>query len=392
MIELADKNYCTGCGACAYACPKDCIKMEENNIGLIYPVVYSDNCIDCKKCLKSCPIINPLSDHTPMKAFAAWSLDEEERRTSASGGIAAELYKKALSEGYKVAGAAQQADFSVKMKVAENDEDLILFKNSKYVFSDATGLFPQLSSLLSHGEKCIVIGLPCQIAAVRKLFRDNENLLLIDVVCHGITPFRYLDEHIKMLEKVESKRAFRMFFRDPDTYTYTFTFTLYDKTGDRFYAKRTKQGDTYQFGYHRMVSYRENCYHCHFAKSSRISDITLSDYKGLGKLAPCSYKELKVSSVLINTSKGLEFIQDLIDKKSIFAEERPVQEPIQGDKQLREPSSKSRNRLEFEKLIIENNGEFEKSIYEVLQHHNKRMMVSQFINIPKRIIKKLLQK
>lgn len=246
--------------------------------------------------------------------------------------------------------------------------------------------------MLSHGEKCIVIGLPCQIAAVRKLFRDNENLLLIDVVCHGTTPFRYLDEHIKMLEKVEGKKAFQMSFRDPDTYTYTFTFTLYDKTGDRFYAKRTKQGDTYQFGYHRMVSYRENCYHCHFAKSSRISDITLSDYKGLGKLAPCSYKELKVSSVLINTSKGLEFIQDLIDKKSIFAEERPVQEPIQGDKQLREPSSKSRNRLEFEKLIIENNGEFEKSIYEVLQHHNKRMMVSQFINIPKRIIKKLLQK
>lgn len=115
-----------------------------------------------------------------------------------------------------------------------------------------------------------------------------------------------------MLEKKYGEVAKRMSFRDPSLYTNTFTFTLYNADNKRFYAQRTKDGDTYQFGYHRMVSYRENCYHCKFAKSKRISDITLSDYKGLGTMAPCAFSAQKVSSVLINTDRGKILIESLI--------------------------------------------------------------------------------
>jgi hypothetical protein len=61
-----------------------------------------------------------------------------------------------------------------------------------------------------------------------------------------------------------------------------------------------------------MISYRENCYHCIFAQKQRISDLTLSDYKGLGRMAPCDFNNLKVSSVLVNTEKGDEFLNELI--------------------------------------------------------------------------------
>lgn len=88
-----------------------------------------------------------------------------------------------------------------------------------------------------------------------------------------------------------------------------------------------------------MISYRENCYHCQFARQHRISDITISDYKGLGKYAPSNIIDNRqVSCILVNTDKGKNFIDNLLKKGNIVAEERPVKEPIEGDRQLQHPS------------------------------------------------------
>lgn len=389
MIQLASKENCTACGACAFVCPKQCITMQEDDLGRMYPVMDDRNCISCKRCQKVCPILSPLDYHEPKKAYAAWSNDEEERRTSASGGIAAEVYKEALQEGYLIAGAKQNEDFTVTLDVSDNADAIADFKNSKYVFSSAYTLFPKIKELLKKGEKVAVIGLPCQVAALRKIFRNHENLLLMEVVCHGTTPYDYLLQHIRTLEKNSGEKAVRMSFRDPETFTYTFTFTLYNSDNQRFYAQRTKDGDTYQFGYHRTVTYRENCYHCHFARDKRISDVTLSDYKGLGKKAPCSFNAIKVSSVLVNTPKGETFFKKLIDNHHIFAEERPVREPIEGDLQLRQPSQKKPARFDFERLIVQNHGDFEKTMIEVIKLHERRETRMKILKFPRRVLSKI---
>ena len=390
MIELAEKNLCTGCGACAFVCPQEAIGMRENEIGIVYPVINEEKCISCKKCQKVCPILNPISYHTPKKAYAAWSADEQERRTSASGGIAIEVYKKALEDGCYVAGAKQNEDFSVTFELTNDRTRLSGFKNSKYVFSSAYSLFPEIKKKLADNEKIVVIGLPCQIAAIRKIFKDNSNLLLMDVVCHGITPSDYLNQHICKLSTEASKVAVRMSFRDPVRYTYTYTFTLYDADGECFYAKRTKDGDTYQYGYHRSISYRENCYHCAFARTERASDVTLSDYNGLGKLAPCSFSARKVSSVLIHTEKGNRFINELIKERRIVAEERPLQEPILGDERLRHPSKKTQARKDFERLILLYNGDFEKTMNVLIPVAIRRERLWRIMSLPKRVINKIV--
>ena len=389
MIGLASKEHCTACGACAFVCPKHCISMQVDKFGRMYPVMDDADCISCKRCQKVCPILSPLDYHRPQKAFAAGMSNEEERRTSASGGVAAEVYREALREGYHIAGAEQNDDFSVTLQVADAQEAICSFKNSKYVFSSAYTLFPRIKELLNNGEKVVVIGLPCQIAALRRIFRDNDNILLVDVVCHGTTPHDNLMQHIRAVEKEFGQKAVRMSFRDPDTYTYTFTFTLYNAEGKSFYAKRTKDGDAYQFGYHRTVTYRENCYHCHFARDKRISDVTLSDYKGLGKMAPCSFDATKVSSVLVNTAKGEAFIKKLIENKRIIAEERPIREPIEGDLQLRQPSQKKPARYDFERLIVENNNDFEKTMKVVMKCQYRREQIKTMTRFPMRVLAKI---
>lgn len=390
MIKLVEKDRCTGCGACAFVCSKKCISMVEDERHMLLPQIDYPNCVECERCVKICPILSPVGQHEPLKAYAAWSAEEEERRTSASGGIAAEIYKYALSEGCNIAGAVQKDDFSVSLKLSKDANDIKAFKNSKYVFSSAVDLYGQLKESLKRGERCVVICLPCQVAAIRKIFRDSPNIILVDVVCHGTTPVSYLCQHNSMLEKQCGEVAKHMFFRDPDKDTHTFTFSLYNKDNICFYAKRPAESDAYQIGYHRMISYRENCYHCPFACSKRISDITISDYKGIGKFAPCSFSNHKVSSVLVNTPVGEIILNNLIQKRKITAKLRPTHEPIQGDPQLRHPSIKNKYRLMFENNIVRYNGDYEKSINPVLKVYNRDKLIKKLKGMPRRVARKAL--
>lgn len=380
MIKLADKESCTACGACAFVCAKNSITMIEDEHGSVYPSLDSTNCVECGRCQKTCPILSPLDVNTPQTAYSAWSSDEKERETSASGGIAAEIYKKAVSEGCDIAGAVQQDDFRVVMQLSSDEKAIMKFKNSKYVFSEAWHVYQEIKQSLKADKNVVFIGLPCQVAALRKIFRENEKILFVEVVCHGTAPFSYLKQHIEHIEHTKNEKAIRMSFRDPDTYTYTYTFTLYNKDGKRFYAEVPRKTDTYQYAYHSTISYRENCYHCHFAREQRIADITLSDYKGLGRMAPCSYGETNVSCILVNTEKGKKFIKEMIQEKRIYADERPVREPIEGDPQLRQPSLKGAARMDFERLIKVN--DFETTMQIVMKRDKRRKKIHKICHFP----------
>lgn len=342
---------------------------------------------------ESLSCINPLEASVPFRSYAAWSSDTEERRTSASGGIASEIYKYALECGWFIVGAALDKDFQVCLKVSDQLSSIKDFKNSKYVFSSTNGLFQELNLRLKSGSKIVVIALPCQIAAIKEIFyRYLDNLLLVDLVCHGIAPASYLIQHIRNIEKKKGDKAVSIFFRDPAYSTDTFTFSLYNALNRCFYAKRTENRDSYQVGYHRMISYRENCYYCQFAKPNRISDITISDYKGLGKYAPSNISDNRhVSCILVNTVKGSDFIDRLIKDGNVVAEERPVREPIDGDAQLRHPSQKSLARKIFERRMKLCGGDFERVMFPIVYIVSFQRFLYRINNILKRIILKILK-
>lgn len=52
MIQISDKTKCCGCRACSEICPKQCINMERDSEGFLYPVVDKEICIDCGMCEK----------------------------------------------------------------------------------------------------------------------------------------------------------------------------------------------------------------------------------------------------------------------------------------------------------------------------------------------------
>lgn len=388
MIEICKHDECTGCAACRDICPKQCITMVADDLEALHPRINQDTCVDCKLCQKTCPNNRDVDFAPTQKVWAAWSKDDLVRLSSASGGIACELYKYWLAKGGVATGVVFDRDKGCHFILIEDEKVLGDVQNSKYTFSNTDGIYKKVREKLLLGIPVLFIGVPCQVAGLYGfLKKEYSNLTTVDIICHGMPPATYLDQHIKSIEKKEKEQTYRLFFRDPKYYTYTYTFTLYNKDGKRFYAEVPRKTDTYQYAYHSTISYRENCYHCHFAREQRIADITLSDYKGLGRMAPCSYGETNVSCILVNTEKGKKFIKEMIQEKRIYADERPVREPIEGDPQLRQPSLKGAARMDFERLIKVN--DFETTMQIVMKRDKRRKKIHKICHFPIDILRNI---
>lgn len=196
---ICDKELCTGCGLCSSTCPVHCITMEEDEYGFLYPVINPDKCINCGKCKKRCPVITDIESCYPLKSFAAWSLDLEDRETSSSGGVASVLANQFIASGGVVYGCAYK-DGEVKHIRVANVNDLHLLKGSKYTQSKITGIIPQICSDIRKGNKVLFFGTPCQVATIQQIAPNekifNNLLVLVDVVCHGVPSQRMLKEHL----------------------------------------------------------------------------------------------------------------------------------------------------------------------------------------------------
>lgn len=105
------KSSCTGCGACARACPKSCIKLLENGEGFAIAQVDEVVCVDCGACLRCCPFTSKSTNKKrPQTTFAFRMNNVDERKLSASGGAFSSLAKIVLDEGGLVCSAVDNIE------------------------------------------------------------------------------------------------------------------------------------------------------------------------------------------------------------------------------------------------------------------------------------------
>lgn len=391
MPKLAAYEDCTGCSACAAICPNRCISMREDAYGVTMPNIDLSHCVECKACYNICPSINPVQFRYPTKAYAAWNTVPTQRECSASGGIASAIYHLQKENSDCAIGAIMENDWKVSIIFLEKDDDYARCSNSKYCYSDSSNVYEKIRVALKFGQRIVLIGLPCQIAGYIKTFGYKDNLLYVDLVCHGVAPNSYLRQYIGYLENKLGTNIGGVSFRAPEKGTSNYYFTLYDKENNIIYSKRSSDGDLYNIAFHRGYSYRENCYNCHYARPERCSDITLGDYHGLGIISDCKFDNKNVSVILENSPRGKQLIEFLLNKGLIVSNERPIEEPILGDPQLRNPTVKNKERKDFEKLIIANKGMFVPTIKQVLSNKKRRERMDVIVAMPKRAATKLLK-
>ena len=221
MIDLLKKNKCSGCHACASACPKNCITMVEDAEGFLYPKVDETQCSDCGLCEKVCPIITPCKNkgETEIKAYAMQNKERDICLESSSGGVFTAIATEIISRGGVVFGAAFDEKFNVVHKGVNNVEDLQQLRGSKYVQSTIKDAYQRAERYLQDGKWVLFTGTPCQIGGLHAyLNKAYARLITQDIICHGVpSPMvwrKYL-EYRKDLANGANPR--KITFRSKDT-------------------------------------------------------------------------------------------------------------------------------------------------------------------------------
>ena len=352
---LKEMDKCSGCGLCETVCPAQAIKMEYDKSGFIYPVIQKEKCIDCGLCERKC-VVKTVSVEYPRTCYAGVHLDEKIRAKSSSGGMFAALAEYTLEQGGVVFGAAvvpKGKIVTVQHIMIKNKEELKKLQGSKYVQSDIRECYTNVKQQLAEGKKVLFSGTPCQVAAMKNyLGKEYDDLLLVDLVCHGTPSILHWEKSIEeKLQKDEKVSA--VSFRGKEGYMQgEIEFkTEADRIRKENYSFRN---DSYYSMFLNADSYREGCYQCQYARPERDGDITIGDFWGFERAYDRAQieKDAKISLeegnslIAVNTEKGLSICNKLNGEKMwLYAAD--YEEAVKYNPQLSQPSKKGKNRTTF---------------------------------------------
>lgn len=331
MINILDKKDCCGCASCVQVCPKQCISMNEDCEGFLYPKVDSAVCVDCGLCEKVCPVINQGYTIVPLATYAAKNKDEKIRYKSSSGGIFTLIAEQILADGGVVFGARFNENWEVVHDYAETVEGLEPFRGSKYVQSVIGDNYKYAKQFLLEGRKVLFSGTPCQIAGLKKFLRkEYENLLTVEVVCHGVPSPKvwrdYLEYSKNFFETKVKKSAFdsnlnirEISFRDKSNgwknynVRISYSFDNVDNSATNYNINELTpfKDNLYMRGFLKDIYLRPSCFQCPAKHGKSGADIAIADYWGIQRIHPELDDDKGVNLVLINTQKGQNYFNEI---------------------------------------------------------------------------------
>ena len=314
ILTSFDSEKCCGCGSCIQTCPTHALSYANDSYGFIVPRIEESKCVNCGKCIRSCPYNNLASYNAKPMVYAAVSLNDELQLKSSSGGIMGEMAISVLREGGVVFGCEMTDDFSVRHTYVSTFDELPRIQRSKYLQSYQGQSYAQVKKFLADGRKVLYTGTPCIIAGLKSYLgkmAGHDNLITIDVVCHGVPSQAFFNDYLSFLSR-QMKKPIQ---------TYTFRAKRKIRNGMEWnvayatlHGKQTFRNwpeDSYNYYYMKGATYRDSCYKCPFASSVRYSDVTLCDYWHWEESSLHFNKDDSVSGIVLNTAKGAELFENI---------------------------------------------------------------------------------
>ena len=280
--------------------------MSPSQEGFLYPMV-GDNCIHCGACVKQCPVNDNdvKADSIKQKGYLAITKKARMYRLTASGGVFSTLayaFLREHPEG-RVVGAAWQ-DGLVRHVMVSDIRELPGLANSKYVQSDACGIYALVTKELKAGHPVLFSGTPCQVAALKRFTHQNEKLTTIDLICHGVPSPLFLDNTIRALAPGANVVGFRW----KHALLKKSACFLVCRRGRMRKAIFSQAAVPYFSLFSKNMSHRLSCYSCQFANLNRCGDITIGDCDSAASY-PDFFPKLSKSTVIVNTPAGYNFWQ-----------------------------------------------------------------------------------
>lgn len=386
MINIKDKSKCCGCSACVNKCPKNAIRMVEDEYGFKYPQVDLEKCIDCGLCEKVCPYNNEYDKKNVFEksiAYGGWNKDENIRTISTSGGVFTSIAKYIIEKDGVVCGAIYDNDLNVVHDMVDNLDNLKKMNGSKYVQSDMKDNFRKIKKKLDNGVYVLFSGTPCQVSGLNSfLGKEYENLYTCDIVCHGVPSPKVFKKYKKELEKENNSKLVDIKFRDKVSGWQGYSFST------KFESKKTfninAQKTSYMKAFLSDIDLRDSCPTCKFAKLPRFADFTLGDFWGVDECYPDLNLDNKGTSlVLVHTEKGNELLQKLTD---VYLQKCDLEKAIKGNPSILKHLPANKNREKFFNELESND------LDTIVNKYTKVSFMKKVIRKSKKIAKKILKK
>ncbi len=279
-----------------------------------------------------------------MKTYAAY-YDHEIREQSSSGG----LFSVIASNYEVIYGVAMTADCH-SAEFRRITEDISPLRGSKYFQANMGDTYRKVKQDLEEGINVLFTGTGCQINGL-KLFlkKDYENLLTIDVICHGVPSPKLWDMYAGYRENQFEKKLEYVNFRCKDRGRSDFGM----KENNLYISKNS---DPFMQMFLRNYCLRPACYQCH-AKNMKLADLTIADFWGIEDVAPEMNDGMGTSLVITRTEKGqaiFESIKSKLKWKEVRYEESVRRNPSEYRTpirpELRDSFYKDLSNISFRKM------------------------------------------
>lgn len=287
--------------------------MKADEEGFLYPNVDKDVCINCGLCEKICPIINKVEEkEVSQEGYLVQIKDEKIRAESTSGGAFTAIAKYVLDRKGVVFGVQYDKDLNVVHSYVENEADLKLYRNSKYVQSKIGDTFRQAKKFLDEGRWVCFSGTPCQIEGLKKYLRkDYEKLVTVDIVCHAVPSPLIWQKYLEVQRERYGNDIKNILFRDKKYYGYKYSQMTIRNSKSEDLAHLGVESDIMLRAFFSDICDRPSCYECSFKKRYRVSDFTIWDCFITGLIAKDFDDDKGTTRVLIQSQKAKNIFNEI---------------------------------------------------------------------------------
>ena len=210
VTSSVSDSQCKGCTICSGICPVNALDIKEKN-GFFRPFL-KEGCIDCGKCLVICPALQRQKKdyYNENMSIYGYSMNPELRKNASSGGLLTELLcyliDKKIVDRVSIISSFKSSDNKPKANLSNNIKEIMNATGSKYCPVDYSHI---ISEIKNSDESFCLVGLPCQIQAIRlymnlnKVFANKVNFL-ISLFCNHVPSFNaftYLKKGLDLPEK-----------------------------------------------------------------------------------------------------------------------------------------------------------------------------------------------
>lgn len=388
-------DLCMGCGLCANLCAQEAIQMEWSETGFLVPRVDPSKCVSCTLCVRKCPAVKGVcggaAQIVDSDIWGAWHLDQSTRKLSSSGGIFSALAEWIIAQGGCVFGVVWKDERNAVFAKAETMHEVKAMRGAKYTQAQVNGVYREVKKELLSGRKVLFSGTPCQVnALVVFLGKLYDNLLTMDIVCHGVPSrkllLKYLDEY-----RTPKKRVVGLNFRDKELGWSSYGVRRFYNDGTAAFLPVYE--DLYMQLFLSDSILNASCYQCPFVGSPRVSDVTLGDFWGIEKYHQDWPLQSGISAVLVHTAKAVRVFSELREKVEMYPETYDHL-PVGGIKQHANPARYQSGILKkFENETLKN---IVTEVCDIVRlgsfKINRKWIIYRMLRLGKRFVYRLLGK